>query len=167
MCKNTILIVDDDKVLLKTISKMLKSDKHIILTAPNGKKGLSKLRANKVDLIISDQSMPEMNGLEFLRRVKELNPEIPRIMLTAYDDIEVALEAINEVGIYNFILKPCNKIDLDLIVKRAIEYRILTRERDLLLEIVSDLDPEIREQIKEKFIHHFHKGNPLVGPEYH
>jgi len=151
MDQHTILLVDDEEAILTSLSRILMDDNHIVITALSGEEGLSKLKSHKVDLVISDQRMPEMTGLEFLKRVKIEYPEMITMILTAYADIEISIEAINEVGVYSFILKPCKMADLRLTVKRALEFRQVAMERDLLLEVVAELDPEIREQIKIDF----------------
>jgi len=128
----SILIVDDEKSILKAVTRMLMDDDYQLHTALSGQEGLAKLKKHKADLVISDQKMPGMTGLEFLRHVKAEYPDTLTIMLTAYADIETAIDAINEAGIYKFILKPWDEDDFRISIKRALELRQLVIERNLL-----------------------------------
>lgn len=136
MNKDTILIVDDEEKIIKSITRTLIDEGYIILGALSGEEGLSKLKNHEVDLVISDYKMPGMDGLEFLKAVRIDYSHTLTIMLTAYGDIDTAIKAINEVGVYKFILKPWNEEDLRITIKRALELRQLTMERDTLLERV-------------------------------
>jgi two-component system probable response regulator PhcQ len=133
MEKKTLLIVDDEANIIKSITRALMDDCYRIVTAMSGEEGLAKLRKHEVDLVISDQKMPGMSGLEFLKKVRVNYPNILCIILTAYGDMDTVLAAINEVGVYKFILKPWDQMDLRITIKRALESRDLTRERDSLL----------------------------------
>ncbi len=145
MGKHTILIVDDEESILKSITRALMDDNYHILTALSGQEGLSKLKNDEVDLVISDQKMPGMTGLEFLKKVQLQYPGILTIMLTAYADIKTAMEAINEAGVYKFILKPWDDNDLRLTIRRALELLQLVTERDSLLHQVKQQGAILRE----------------------
>jgi len=134
MKKDTILIVDDEESILKSITRTLVDENYRILTAQSGEEALSKLKNHDVHLVISDQRMPGMTGLELLKKVKIDYPQTLTIILTAYADIEVAINAINEAGVYKFIPKPWNEADLRVTIKRALELRQLVMERDSLLQ---------------------------------
>ena len=94
------------------------------------------LKRYDVHLVISDQKMPGMIGLDFLKRVKSDYPQILTIMLTGQAEIEIAMSAINEAGVYKFILKPWDDYDLKVTVRRALEALELICERDSLLQQV-------------------------------
>lgn len=134
MKKDTILIVDDEESILKSITRTLVDENYCILTAQSGEEALSKLKNHEVHLVISDQRMPGMTGLELLKKVKIDYPKTLTIILTAYGDIETAMEAINDAGVYKFILKPWDEADLRVTIKRALELRQLVTERDSLLQ---------------------------------
>lgn len=161
MAERTLLIVDDEENIIKSINRVLRDDGYRIVGARNGEEGLSRLRQYEVDLVISDQKMPGMSGMEFLKRVRVNYPEILCIMLTAYGDIDTALAAINEVGIYKFILKPWDPIDLRITIKRAFEARELVRERDSLQGTVTAQEILLRE-LEEK-----HPGITKVDKDEH
>jgi len=148
--KSTILIVDDDATILMLMSNIFMYDNNYILTAESGEGGLVKLKNNKIDLVISDQNMPGMNGLQFLKRVRAEHPDVVTIILTASGEVETAVKAVNEVGVYQFILKPFNVMDLRLTVKRALEHKQLLEERNLLLQVVTNLEPHINGPVSGK-----------------
>jgi YesN/AraC family two-component response regulator len=77
-----------------------------VLTALNGKKALEILKKEEVDLVLSDYRMPGMDGLEFLTKARKMAPDVPRILLTAYPELNIAVRAINEAAIQNFLTKP-------------------------------------------------------------
>jgi two-component system, probable response regulator PhcQ len=140
MKKHTILIVDDEDMILKSISRALRNEDYRILTAINGVTGLAILNDHDVHLVISDQNMPGMNGIDFLKQIKKDYPQILTIMLTGNAEIEIAMNAINEAGVYKFILKPWNDNNLKVTIRRALETLELIWERDSLLEKVKTRD---------------------------
>ncbi len=103
-----ILIVDDEPDILDSLSDVF--NLHLpgvrIVTAPNGAKGLQILEKEPVDLIVSDYKMPGMDGLEFLTKARLVAPKASRILITAYPELNVAVRAINEAQIQNFLTKP-------------------------------------------------------------
>lgn len=148
MNKGKIVVVDDEKVVTSSISALLKvegfSDAHFF-NSPT--EALSFLEINRPDLVISDFYMPEMNGLEFLSKVKKIHPEVSRILLTGYADKENAIRAINEVGLYRYIEKPwSSNDDLVINIKNGIERSYLLSQ---LREKISEL--EIAKQELEKY----------------
>jgi len=149
MNQHTILIVDDEEKIVKSLTRILMDDGYTILGALSGEEGLSKLKNHEVELVISDQKMPGMSGLEFLKKVQLDYPHILTIMLTAHGDLETAMEAINEAGVYKFILKPWNEADLRLTIRRALELREVVMERDSLLDQVKKQDATLRELEKK------------------
>jgi DNA-binding NtrC family response regulator len=146
--RNTILIVDDDAAMLMLMSEVLMGDDSQLLTAQGAEDALAKIKASPIDLVISDYDMPGMSGLEFLGQVREEHPEVITILLTASSELAIALKAIQEVGVYQMILKPFNVLDLRLTVQRALEYKQLLDERDHLLEVVATFEPHMTGEIK-------------------
>lgn len=143
----TILLVDDDENILKSLARMLRAEGYRILTARSAKEGLMKLEDEdyEVDLVISDHMMPTMTGIDFLKRVRVEYPHVLTIMLTGHSEVGTAIKAINEVGIYKFILKPWNNDDLLQTVKRALELKDLVMERDSLLQKMKAKDVMLKE----------------------
>jgi diguanylate cyclase (GGDEF)-like protein/PAS domain S-box-containing protein len=102
----TLLLVDDEPSILAALRRMLRRDGYRIVTAGSAREGLELLARQAVQVILSDQRMPEMNGAEFLVRVKELYPDTVRIVLSGYTELESILKAVNEGAIYKFLTKP-------------------------------------------------------------
>jgi two-component system, probable response regulator PhcQ len=140
MKKHTILIVDDEEMILKSICRILRNEDYRILKAKNGEKGLGILKDHDVHLVMSDQKMPGMNGIDFLKQIKKDYPQILTMMLTGNAEIEIAMNAINEAGVYKFILKPWDDNNLKVTIRRALETLELIWERDSLLEEVKTRD---------------------------
>ena len=104
--RNTVLFVDDEENILASLKRTLRREGYEILTAGSAAEGLSLLATNDVQLIVSDQRMPEMNGTEFLARVKSLYPQTVRMVLSGYSEISAVTDAINKGAVYRFLLKP-------------------------------------------------------------
>lgn len=119
--KHNILIVDDEPANLRTLERLL-GEEYNVLTATSGAAGLDKLVRYDVALIISDQRMPGMTGLEFLKKAAEMRAQTVRIILTGYTDVEVLVEAINSGVVYRYLTKPWSNNDLRQTVMRAIEH---------------------------------------------
>ncbi len=102
----TILLVDDEINIIHALKRTLRSDGYNILTANSGEAGLDLLAHHDVGVIISDQRMPHMTGVDFLRKVKALYPKTLRIVLSGYTELESVTSAINEGAIYKFLTKP-------------------------------------------------------------
>jgi DNA-binding NtrC family response regulator len=100
------LLVDDEVNVLRALSRLLRRDNYRILTAESPFEAFELLALNKVQVVISDQRMPAMNGTEFLSKVKDLHPETVRIVLSGYTDLQTVTDAINHGAIYRFLTKP-------------------------------------------------------------
>ncbi len=147
--KGTVLIVDDEEMVLTSLSTLLSLETdYDVKTFVSAAKAVEHLQSNSVDLIISDFLMPEMNGLEFLTEAKSFRPEDPRIILTGFADKENAIKLINEVGLYQYIEKPWDNADLLLIIRNALEKRQLLAN---LLDKVKEIEG-IRQAVLEAFI---------------
>ncbi|MBF0472635.1 MAG: response regulator [Nitrospirae bacterium] len=116
-----ILCVDDEKNILFSLKMLFMDEDYEILTALSGEEGLKLLEENDVKLIISDQRMPGMSGVEFLQKSKDVAPNAVRIVLTGYADVIDAVAAVNSGGAYKYITKPWDDSDLISIVKDIVE----------------------------------------------
>jgi len=123
--KQTVLLVDDEKSILSSLARLFRNEDFEIFTATSGAEGIEIVEEKDISLIISDHRMPEMTGVEFLSRAKDISPDSIRIMLTGYADLEASIAAINKGEVYRFITKPWNDEELLLTVKQALEYRDL------------------------------------------
>lgn len=132
----TIVIVDDEEMVLTSLRSFLNLETdYNIVTFLSSVEALEFIKKNEIHLVISDYLMPEMNGIEFLLQVRELFPQVPRIILTGYADKENAIKAINEVGLYHYIEKPWNNEDLLIVLRNGLEKQTL----------ITRLDEKIRE----------------------
>lgn len=133
-----ILFVDDEPNVLSALRRIFRRENYHIDTAMSGAEGLQLLKENEYQLVISDHKMPQMNGAEFLKRVKALHPATIRIMLTGEADTGAVLGAINEGAVYKFILKPWNDDDLRITVGLALEqYDLIAKNKKLTVDNVN------------------------------
>lgn len=135
--KGTIVLVDDEDMVLTSLKSFLDLETdYEVLTFNSVKKALDHIANNDIDLVISDYLMPEMDGIKFLARVREIKPEVPRIILTGYADKENAIKAINEVGLFQYIEKPWDNDDILIIIRNGLEkQRLLRRLQEKMNEI--------------------------------
>ena len=154
MTMPTILFVDDESNILKSLQRLFLDEEYEVVTAESGKAALEMIEGGmRPTVIVSDQRMPEMNGAEFLARAKEIAPESIRMVLTGYADINAAVNAINQGGIYRYILKPWNDDDLKLSIHEAIKRYNLVRENQRLTEELTRKNQELaqlNDQLEKK-----------------
>lgn len=151
--KDTIVIVDDEDMVLISIDSFLQLESdYEIKTFTSAIEALEFIKNDHVDLVISDYLMPEMNGIAFLAQVRNLKPEVPRIILTGYADKENAIKAINEVGLFQYIEKPWENDNLLLVIRNGIEkIKLIKKLQDKISEIneaYSDLSTMQKEILK-------------------
>ncbi len=115
-----LLIVDDEQANLRLLERLFRNDYHC-LTAASGQDAIELLSQHDVAILITDQRMPQMAGIELLKRTAALRPHMVRILLTGYTDVEALVEAINCGLVHRYITKPWNNDDLKLKVARALE----------------------------------------------
>jgi DNA-binding NtrC family response regulator len=146
-----ILLVDDEEMIIKSIKSFLAVETdYRLLTYTSPLKALEDLdKIQKVDLVISDYLMPEMDGISFLAEVKKRFPLIPRILLTGYADKENAIKAINNVGLYQYIEKPWNNDDLRLVIRNGIEKTALLNQLEEKIREVEKVHKELNTVHKE------------------
>jgi DNA-binding NtrC family response regulator len=116
----TILVVDDEKEICTVLSDNLSQEGYRVFTANSGKTALELVKKEKPDLVLLDIRMPEMDGIEVLRRIKKMKKEIVVIMLTAYGTLETARKAM-KLGAYDYITKPFDLFSLKSIVKEGLK----------------------------------------------
>lgn len=131
--RDSVLLVEDKHELRLMLKTALSKEGYQVQEAADGKTALSRLRSNQFSLILTDLKVPDLNGLEILQAARDIAPQTPVVIMTAYGSIEDAVRAIKE-GAYDFIQKPLNLGHLILLLRRAIEQRQLQRENILLRE---------------------------------
>ena len=119
-----VLVVDDEENIREVLSSYLESMNYGVVVAEDGQDALSKYRKGEFDLIISDLLMPNIDGLELLKRIRNLDKDIIFLMITGYPSIETAVEAIKK-GAYDYITKPFHMEDVKLRIERAFEKQSL------------------------------------------
>ncbi len=120
----TLLLIDDEEIVIEALARILHSQDYRILSATCADEGFNQLALNQVDVILCDQKMPGMSGIEFFSRVKELYPATVRIAMSGYADAEMVATAINQAGIYKFLLKPIPSGSLIETLERAFTLNI-------------------------------------------
>jgi DNA-binding NtrC family response regulator len=131
-----VLIVDDEEIVIRSCKRILSGDEFQVESVQDGRAALQKIEENPYDLIILDIMMPNIDGLEVLRRVKETHPNVDVIMITGLSQIDTAVQAM-KLGAFDYISKPFEPDELKLVVQRALERRRLLQENLTLKSEVS------------------------------
>lgn len=152
-----ILFVDDERNILGSLQRVFRKEGYGILLAESGESGLDLLNHNNVAVVVSDQRMPGMGGVEFLRRVRESAPDTIRMMLTGQADMSDIAGAINKGEVYRYITKPWNDDEIRLTVKAAVErFSLVSENRRLQAETMRqnaelyDLNQTLEAKVEEK-----------------
>lgn len=141
--QRVLLLVDDEENILASLRRLLRRDGYQILLANGGEQGLEQLARNEVDVIISDQRMPAMTGVEFLRRVKTIYPNTVRIVLSGYTELQSITDAINEGAIYKFLTKPWDDEQLRANIEEAFRHKELADDNRRLNHDVQVANKEL------------------------
>ncbi|HRA62427.1 MAG TPA: EAL domain-containing protein, partial [Burkholderiaceae bacterium] len=128
----TVLLVDDEPNVLAALKRLLRADGYRILSASSGQEGLDILASQKVDIIVSDQRMPGMTGVQFLRQAKALHPQTIRIVLSGHTELQSVTDAINEGAVYRFLTKPWDDAQLREFIEQAFQHKELADENETL-----------------------------------
>ncbi|HET8760386.1 MAG TPA: HD domain-containing phosphohydrolase [Nitrospiria bacterium] len=129
---NRLLIVDDEPFVLSALTRLLRRDGYEVITANAPSRGLAILQEQSVGVIISDYRMPEMDGVQLLRRAREVAPSAIRIILSGYAETHAILSAVNDGGIHKYLTKPWNDEQIRLEIKSGFElYRLAVTNREL------------------------------------
>lgn len=152
-----ILIIDDEKAIRKTLTEILSFEGYKIEEAADGEEGLKKFREKNYDLVLCDIKMPKLDGIEFLQKAGELNPDVPIIMISGHGNIETAVEAVKK-GAYDYISKPPDLNRLLITIRNAMdksnlvtETRVLKRKVSRVQEMIGESAPikKIKETIEK------------------
>src|SRR6195952_469027 len=141
---SNILIIDDEKAIRKTLSEILSYEGYKIDEAGDGEEGFRKFREKEYDVILCDIKMPKMDGIEFLEKAKESNPDLPIIMISGHGTIETAVEAVKK-GAYDYISKPPDLNRLLITIRNAMDKTSLVAETKVLKRKVSRVQDMIGE----------------------
>ncbi|NKB68488.1 MAG: response regulator [Candidatus Latescibacteria bacterium] len=133
MAAETILVIDDEEIQRQALAGHLRKQGYHILSAENGAAGIALFEGETVDLVLTDFRMPDMDGMGVLQRVRQLNPDVEVVLMTAYSTVGGAVEAMRE-GACHYLEKPIDLDALDEVVQKALEHRHLVSENELLKE---------------------------------
>ena len=131
-----ILIVDDEMLVRNFLAETLRRKNLEITTAENGQKAISLLKNQHFDLVITDMKLPDLTGIEILKKAKELHPETMVIVITAFGTVENAVEAMR-LGAFNYLLKPFSPDAIEALIDKAKEHQSLIHENQYLRQEVS------------------------------
>lgn len=127
----SLLIVDDERGILNTLEESFR-DMFKVYTANSGTEALQIFRNNEIQLVLSDQRMPEMTGVELFGKLKEINPTPVRILITGYSDINVVIRGLNEGLMWQYVTKPWDTEDLKALLRRAARHYMKEIQQDEL-----------------------------------
>ena len=157
---HTVLFVDDEVNILKALQRLLRSEHMNVLCASRAQEALELLDKQPCQVVVTDQRMPEMSGVDLLSQVRQRFPDIVRMMLTGYTEMDVAVDAINRGEIYRLITKPWNDDELRATIRQAFDHSDLkneikrlnqvTREQNFKLQDMNrNLEGKVRDRTKQ------------------
>jgi two-component system, NtrC family, nitrogen regulation response regulator NtrX len=126
---SSILIIDDEKAIRKTLGEILSYEGYQIDDAENGEEGLKKIKEKNYDVVLCDIKMPKVDGLEFLEKARESNPDLPIIMISGHGTIETAVEAVKK-GAFDYVAKPPDLNRLLITIRNAMDKQVLVTESE-------------------------------------
>lgn len=151
----TILIVDDEEMVATALRSFLELEtSYRILTFTSPVEALEAARSDPPNVVIADFMMPEMDGITFLRQLREENPQATRILLTGYADKENAIRAINEAGLYYYLEKPWSNEHLKLVIRNGVERSTLFDELDRRVRALEGAHQELHD-IRRRLVQAF------------
>lgn len=149
----TILVVDDEPEVLRSLHDLFRRE-YRVLTFERGPEALGALRDLDPPVVMTDQRMPQMTGVEFLRHAKRLRPDATRLLFTGYADLKAVIDAINEGNVFRYITKPWDAEEMQTVVRQAVEHHDLLVERRHLIGELQEKNAQLREadSVKRAFI---------------
>lgn len=148
--ERVLLLVDDEPNILTALKRLLRRDGYTMLTASSGEAGLEVLVSHPVDVILSDQRMPGMSGVEFLRQAKIMRPDTVRLVLSGYTELHSITSAINEGAIFKFLTKPWDDAQLRSIIAEAFQFKKLANENVRLTEALRLANRQLEQLLDEQ-----------------
>jgi len=148
MQDHTVLFVDDEVNILKALQRLLRNEPMTVLTASRPHEALELLDRADAQVVVSDQRMPEMSGVDLLSSVRDRQPDVVRMMLTGYTEMNIAVEAINRGEIYRLITKPWNDDELKATLRQAFDHYDLKREIKRLNQVTREQNFKLQDMNK-------------------
>ncbi len=143
--KYNVLCVDDEKNVLRALERSLRKEHYNVFTASSGKAGLEILKGLKVQLIVADFRMPEMNGVDFLKKAKSKQPDAIRMLLSGYASIDMVVKAVNQAEIFKILSKPWSEVQLRQEINLALQHWELVQKNRKLNRQIDDQLQKLRE----------------------
>src|SRR5580704_8365369 len=140
--RHTILVVDDEPDVVKSVQDLLRLE-YRVLGATRAKSAMEIMRGEEVHVVMTDQRMPEITGVEFLRQIRGDYPEAIRLLFTGYADIRAVIDAINQGNVYRYITKPWDPEELQSVIREACERYDLLVERKRLFSLLQTQNKEL------------------------
>jgi len=129
----TVLVVDDEENVLRSVERLFRREPYRLLTAASAEEALAAFEREPVHLVMADQRMPGMTGIQLIQRIREQHPEVMRVVFTGYIDMNTAIDAINKGQVFRFVTKPWRDDDLKTVVRQAlIQYELVVENRKLM-----------------------------------
>jgi DNA-binding NtrC family response regulator len=151
----TVLLVDDEEMVLAALRTFLElQTRWRVLEDTSPERALERLATEEIDVVIADFMMPAMDGITFLRRVRDVKPHVSRILLTGYADVENAIRAINEAGLYYYLQKPWNNDHLRVVIRNGMERSSLVNELDSRISALEHANEELLE-VRQRLLRMF------------
>jgi DNA-binding NtrC family response regulator len=152
----TVMLVDDEEMVTTALGSFLQLETpYRVLTFNSPRLAMQVLERETVDVVVADFMMPEMDGVDFLKGVRERRPHSTRILLTGYADVENAIRAINEAGLYQYLQKPWDNEQLKIVIRNGIERTSLVNELDARISALEHANSEllgIRQRLIQAFL---------------
>jgi DNA-binding NtrC family response regulator len=166
-----IMIVDDEPANLRVLERLFRPDYQVV-TAPSGAEALALLEQHDVALLVSDQRMPAMTGIELMTKTVAIRPHMVKILLTGYTDVDALIEALNSGLVYRYLTKPWKNDDLRLTASRALEHYEMMKAKHLLgmenqrlrarLQEISEITSVV---LNQESVPPKREGSPLTSSE--
>jgi signal transduction histidine kinase len=144
-----VLVVDDHAAVIAAVEELFRG-RYQVCGAHNVAEALAIIRQGQVAVVMADQRMPGVSGSELLAQVATLKPDVTRILMTAYTDLDAVMQAINQGKIYYFVSKPWESNELEAIIDRAVEYHDLLRERRRLIAQLQQANNELEAKVRAR-----------------
>jgi response regulator RpfG family c-di-GMP phosphodiesterase len=165
---HTVLFVDDEVNILKALQRLLRNEPMNVLTASRPEQAIELIEREQVKVVVTDQRMPEMSGVDMLSSIRERNPSIVRMMLTGYTEMNNAVEAINRGELFRLITKPWNDDELKATLRQACDHYDLKREIKRLNQVtreqnfkLQDMNKNLEAKVRERTQQLAEKNNDL------
>ena len=146
---HTLLVVDDHEAVIASVEELFRG-RYQVRGARNVEEALAIMRRGRIAVIMADQRMPGVSGSELLAQVASLKPDVTRILMTAYADIDAVMQAINQGKIYYYVSKPWESNELEAIIDKAVEYHDLLRERRRLIAELQQANNELEAKVQAR-----------------